>query len=66
VREAAEQIGLCTATVYGLCAESALPHIRILNTIRIAPADLAAFVEAKRVVTPRGDLYPSEQQPASN
>jgi excisionase family DNA binding protein len=30
VREAAEQIGLCTATVYGLCAEGALPHIRIL------------------------------------
>jgi excisionase family DNA binding protein len=49
VREAAEQLGLCTATVYGLCADKALPHVRILNAIRIAPADLAAFVAARRV-----------------
>jgi len=55
VREAAEQLGLCTATVYGLCAEGALPHIRILNAIRIAPADLVAFVEARRVGTARSD-----------
>ena len=51
VREAAEQLGLCPATVYGLCAERALPHIRILNAIRIAPADLAAFIGARRVGT---------------
>ena len=49
VREAAEQLGLCTATVYGLCAEGALPHVRILNAIRIAPADLTAFVAARRI-----------------
>ena len=49
VREAAGQLCLCTATVYGLCAEGALPHIRILNAIRIAPADLEAFIEAKRI-----------------
>ncbi len=49
VREAAEQLGLCTATVYGLCAAGALPHIRILNAIRIAPADLDAFIRARRV-----------------
>jgi excisionase family DNA binding protein len=54
VREAAEQLGLCTATVYGLCANGALPHIRILNTIRIAPADLDAFIEARRVRAQRG------------
>ena len=54
VRQAAEQLGLCTATVYGLCAEGALAHIRILNAIRIAPADLAAFIAARRVsVAPR-------------
>jgi excisionase family DNA binding protein len=51
VREAAEQLGLCTATVYGLCAEGALPHIRILNAIRIAPADLVDFLESRRVCT---------------
>jgi excisionase family DNA binding protein len=49
VREAAHQLGLCTATVYGLCAEGALPHIRILNAIRIAPADLEAFIDARRI-----------------
>ena len=49
VRKAAEQLGLCTATVYGLCAEGALRHIRILNAIRIAPADLEAFIEARRI-----------------
>ena len=49
VREAAEQLGLCTATVYGLCADKALPHVRILNAIRIAQADLAAFIAARRV-----------------
>ena len=51
VREAAEQLGLCTATLYGLCADGALPHIRILNAIRIAPADLEAFIVARRVGT---------------
>ena len=49
VREVAEQLGLCTATVYELCAESALAHVRILNAIRIAPEDLASFVEARRI-----------------
>jgi hypothetical protein len=41
--------------VYGLCADGALAHIRILNAIRIAPADLAAFIAARRVAArPRG------------
>lgn len=49
IREAAPQRGLCTAIVYGLCADGALPHVRILNAIRIAPADLEAFIETRRV-----------------
>ncbi len=36
VREVAARLGLCTATVYGLCADGALPHVRILNAVRIA------------------------------
>jgi excisionase family DNA binding protein len=48
VREAAEQLGLCTATVYSLCAAGVLAHVRILNAIRIAPRDLRAFVAARR------------------
>jgi excisionase family DNA binding protein len=49
VREAARLLGLSAATVYKLCAEGDLPHARILNRIRIVPADLAAFVKARRV-----------------
>ena len=48
VREAARQLGLCKATIYGLCADGALPHMRILNAIRIAPVDLTAFIAARR------------------
>lgn len=48
VSEAAEQLGVCGATVYKLCAKGELTHVRVLNAIRIAPGDLAAFVEAKR------------------
>ena len=48
VREAAEQLGLCTATVYQLVGEGQLPHVRVLNAIRVAPRDLAAFVEGQR------------------
>ena len=36
-------------TVYGLCADKTLPHVRILNTIRIAPKDLEAFIAARWV-----------------
>jgi hypothetical protein len=34
--------------VYALCARGELPHVRILNAIRIAPADLDAFIAWKR------------------
>ena len=48
VRDVAAQLGVCTATVYRLVGEGQLPHVRVLNAIRIAPGDLAAFVEARR------------------
>jgi hypothetical protein len=40
--------GVCADTVYKLCPSGDLPHTRILNAIRIVPADLAAFVIARR------------------
>ena len=46
VAEVAEQLGVCSATVYRLCESGELPHVRIVNSIRIRPADLAAFVGA--------------------
>jgi predicted DNA-binding transcriptional regulator AlpA len=46
VHEAARLLSLCPAIVYRLCADRRLPHARILNAIRIAPA--AHFVEVRR------------------
>ena len=48
VREVAERLSVTTATVYKLARLGELPHVRVLNAIRIAPADLAAFVQARR------------------
>jgi excisionase family DNA binding protein len=44
----AERLGVCTATVYRLCDEGQLPHVRVLHAIRVAPADLADFIRQKR------------------
>ena len=46
VREVAEQLEVCSATVYRLCANGELPHVRIIDSIRIRPTDLAAFIAA--------------------
>ena len=48
VRDVAAQLGVCTATVYRLVGEGQLPHVRVLNAIRVAPLDLTAFVEGQR------------------
>jgi len=44
----AERLGVCTATVYRLCDEGQVPHVRVLHAIRVAPADLAGFIRQKR------------------
>jgi excisionase family DNA binding protein len=41
VREVAARLGVCTSTVYKLCAEGKLAHIRLSNAIRIAPDAVA-------------------------
>jgi len=48
VREVAERLGVCTATVYGLCERGELSHVRVSNAIRIRPSDLNAFLERDR------------------
>jgi excisionase family DNA binding protein len=46
VREVAERLRVCTATVYKLCASGALEHVRIVNSIRVREDALAGFVAA--------------------
>jgi excisionase family DNA binding protein len=46
VREVAERLRVCTATVYKLCASGALEHVRVVNSIRVSEAAVLAFVAA--------------------
>jgi len=48
VREVAARLGVCTATVYKLVERGELAHVRVSNAIRIAPADLAAYLARLR------------------
>jgi excisionase family DNA binding protein len=45
VAEVAEHLGVCNATVYRLCENGQLPHVWIVNAIRIRPDDLRAFLD---------------------
>jgi len=55
VREVAEHLGVCAATVYKLCATGELLHLRISNAVRIAPADLAEYIARRRGLSFLGD-----------
>jgi excisionase family DNA binding protein len=44
VRQVAQLLGVCTATVYKWAAAGVLPHIRIVNVIRVRPEDLIRFL----------------------
>jgi excisionase family DNA binding protein len=48
VAEVAEQLGVCNATVYRLCESGELPHLRVVNSIRVRPRDLAEYVAGGR------------------
>ena len=47
-RPTAARLGVCRATAYELCERGELPHIRVLNAIRVRPADVEEFVTARR------------------
>jgi len=47
VREVAAFLRVSTRTVYLLCDEGKLAHVRIANAIRVEPATLAAFVRSR-------------------
>jgi excisionase family DNA binding protein len=44
VREVAAQLRVCSATVYKLVAAGRLPHVRVLNAVRVSADDLAQYV----------------------
>jgi excisionase family DNA binding protein len=48
VRVVAGRLGVSTATVYKLVAQGDLPHVRVSNAIRVAPADLDTFIARSR------------------
>jgi excisionase family DNA binding protein len=48
VKEVATLLRVSTDSVYGLCASGELLHVRVLNAIRIAPADLTVFIVHRR------------------
>ena len=51
VREVARQLGVSTATVYKLCTMRQLPCVRVFGALRIAPADVAAYITRVRDLT---------------
>ena len=44
VRETARRLRVSTATVYLLCEQGELPHLRVSNAIRVRREDLEAFI----------------------
>ena len=48
VREVAERLAVCTATIYALVERGEIRHMRISNAIRVHPDDLEAFIKAQR------------------
>jgi len=48
VREAADLLRLRPVTIYRLCAEGMLAHVRVSNAIRISLAALDALIRSNR------------------
>ena len=67
IKQAAERLNVCPATVYDLCTHRKLRHVRIggsgRGTIRIDESDLEAFV---REATVQPDEPAAPQAPPTN
>jgi excisionase family DNA binding protein len=48
VKQVAEALGVCTATVYALCERGLLVHVRVMHSIRISAAALGAVMAQSR------------------
>jgi len=48
VRQVAKLLGVCTATVYGLCDRGDLSHYRVRNAIRVELMEVKAMLRRAR------------------
>jgi excisionase family DNA binding protein len=48
VKDLAEMLKVCTATVYKMVDRLHIPHFRVLNSIRFRRGDVKKFVEGVR------------------
>jgi excisionase family DNA binding protein len=48
VKQVAAHLNVGAWAVYRLCESGELPHVRIVNSIRVRPADLRTFVDGRR------------------
>jgi excisionase family DNA binding protein len=55
VRQVAQLLGVCPATVYKWAAIGVLPHIRIVNLIRVPSAELTYFINGHREAVRQDD-----------
>jgi excisionase family DNA binding protein len=46
-QQTADRLGVCTATVYNLCARGELAHVRVLNAVRIPKDALEEFIRLR-------------------
>jgi excisionase family DNA binding protein len=60
VAEVAEQLAVGAWAVYKLCEDGDLPHVRINNSIRVRPGDLAEFIAARARTGQRTKPRPQE------
>ena len=60
VKTVAARLGVSSATIYKLCEGGDLSHVRVSNTIRIAPADLTAYLTRGTVAGSEADRMSSQ------
>jgi excisionase family DNA binding protein len=48
VAQVAKRLQVSHATVYALCERGELLHMRVSNSIRVAPGDLEGFIRARK------------------